>query len=87
MVVEMIAWKPKPREAIMYTGDNGLEIVEWMDWFIQDFGNNHQPDLVFLTVQGINWRVSPGDWVEKRGDYFMHLRKWDFDENYERVSL
>lgn len=70
-------------EAIQFDGTNGAEIVDFLDGFVTDAGDNFGPDFM-VEVWGGSLRARRGEWVvrDDMGHAFV-LSQGLFRRTYE----
>lgn len=78
--------KPVNIEAMIFTGDNGFEIVQWMGDAVTDCGDNHPGRLYVDTFWGLIY-AAPGDYIVKDAGGRFHARNSaDFARVYEEEA-
>lgn len=87
MEIKRYVKKPIPVEAMRYTGDNGLEIGEWIgDSFMGEHGDGKGPVFNLRTKMG-NQSARVGDYILAGVDGEFYPCPGDtFEKTYEEVE-
>lgn len=86
MTAQRFRKKPVEIEAMLYTGDNWVEIAKWLRESDVRIGREHTGKASIPTLEGTMY-ASPGDWIIRgvQGEFYP-CKPDIFAETYEAVQ-
>lgn len=86
MTAQRFRKKPVEIEALLYTGDNWVEIANWLRESDVRIGQDHTGKASIPTLEGTMY-ASPGDWIIRgvQGEFYP-CKPDIFAETYEAVQ-